>query len=176
MKQYVCVIIHSANGNGSHFLVLANSSHLRPQFRSNVFGNNFDAIFCAENQVQMIFDKCMGHRMSPLRGLHSIFSAYPPLTRVGSIISSLRDFDVTSPVNPESSIACSSRVLSWPKWFSISVHQRKSAVKKFLIFSVPPRRSLPSSVAKGGGFWFLVVAPLRLVLLVQARKHSLSRC
>ncbi len=90
MKQYVGMVIHAANGNGRHFFVLADSRHVGPEFWLNIFGNHSNTVFCAEDYMKVIFNKCMRHSMSPLRGLYSIFDLLPTAHAVGSIISPLR--------------------------------------------------------------------------------------
>jgi len=85
------VVLDSAYGNGVHAMVVRNARHVYPQFRLEVFRNQFQAVGGAENDVDVVANVGAGPRVSSLRD--SICKSHRTRhCRAGlQIVSSLRD-------------------------------------------------------------------------------------
>ena len=70
MKKNMRVVRHAVDGDWSHFLVAADACQLRPEFRLGILGDGGLTIFCAENEMNMIFDERVRHVLCrPFRAL-----------------------------------------------------------------------------------------------------------
>jgi hypothetical protein len=88
VKQKMRVVRHAIDSYWSDFLVAADASQIRPEFRLGIFGYGGLTIFCTEHEMEMIFNERVRHELcKPFQGFDSILLHFPPLMRVGSIIS-----------------------------------------------------------------------------------------
>jgi hypothetical protein len=57
VKKNMRLVRHAVDGDRSNFLIAANACQIRPEFRLDIFGDRGLTIFCAEDEMNMIFDE-----------------------------------------------------------------------------------------------------------------------
>jgi hypothetical protein len=80
VKKNMRVIRHAVDGDRGHFLIAADACQVGPEFRLDIFGYGGLTIFCAEYEMNMIFDERMRHGMPPFQGFDSKLLHFPALT------------------------------------------------------------------------------------------------
>jgi len=72
------VIVHPAHGMNENFVVLADAGDISPQARLEIFGDEFGAVFRAENDVEHVLGVGVSH-VSRLRRLAFVYIMDPAL-------------------------------------------------------------------------------------------------